>query len=232
LQNGLLTEGQPPKAEDIDLLSRYLKKLERLGNLSASVILTTKIDKLLRKVGRLGEIPRNSELRFKERVMSLSKKWEGILEKEAQHELYKPTRSPLSEDSVLEISEPLVGDITETFQSEVAMGSAESRHPARDKSAELDVVLDNEQPSLTLHSTPSPSPHVAVQHPPKRESQPIVIDLTDECEPDITTRPELLGQQSTHQDTEFDAFQSTQNIKLSSPLRTGKFLLIQSFIQV
>src|ERR1700709_1699496 len=75
-------------------LSLYLKKLERLGTPSPSVIRATRMLKILRKIGRLGEIPGDIDCRFRKRVERLHGKGEEIVDKDEQHALSPTVPQP------------------------------------------------------------------------------------------------------------------------------------------
>ena len=181
LQEGLLSKRQLPKSEDMGELSSYLKMLERLENPSIKAILAVKIPKLLKKIGRLAEIPSDDEFHFKERAMSLYGKWKITLEKEEQHNLSpgkiepvairQPATSPAVKKPLKGNSESLDGDLTETCQSAVAIRSQSSGTPTSDQSTA--VLID------------------------EGTSQPEVVDLTDESQPDVLMALGFSGQASS-----------------------------------
>jgi hypothetical protein len=82
-------------AGEIKLMSAYLKMVKEFKSPSPSVIRATKINKVLKRIRRLGEIPGDSKFHFKERAASLLGKWAGILKKEEQF-----TRSTTTNDNV------------------------------------------------------------------------------------------------------------------------------------
>ena len=50
MQNGLLTEGQDLKSQDLKTMSLYLGQLENVKNSSGAVIRAARIPKLLREI--------------------------------------------------------------------------------------------------------------------------------------------------------------------------------------
>jgi hypothetical protein len=68
-------------AGEIKLMLAYLKKVKEFKSPSPSVIRATKINKVLKRIRKLGEILGDSKFYFKEQAASLLRKWAGILEK-------------------------------------------------------------------------------------------------------------------------------------------------------
>ncbi|KAI9745229.1 MAG: hypothetical protein M1818_001507 [Claussenomyces sp. TS43310] len=83
LQKGLLTRDQQPKEEEMRQMSEYVNKLEGQGDLEVSIIRATKINKVLKAILKLEEIPKESEFKFKDRSQSLLEKWNKVLESAA-----------------------------------------------------------------------------------------------------------------------------------------------------
>lgn len=79
LQKGLLTRDQPPKEEEMKLMSDYLTKLEDLPDLETDIIKKTKINKLLKAMLKLDNIPKEEEFRFKPRSQALLNEWNKVL---------------------------------------------------------------------------------------------------------------------------------------------------------
>jgi hypothetical protein len=79
LQKGLLTRDQEPKEEEMELMSNYITKLEGFPDLEVSIIRATKINKVLKAILKLDNIPRESEFKFKERSQVLLDKWNKLL---------------------------------------------------------------------------------------------------------------------------------------------------------
>ena len=61
-------------------MSEYVGKLEGYAELEVSIIRATKINKVLKAILKLDEIPKESDFKFKARSQSLLEKWNIILE--------------------------------------------------------------------------------------------------------------------------------------------------------
>ncbi|QUC18204.1 uncharacterized protein UV8b_02445 [Ustilaginoidea virens] len=79
LQKGLLTREQKPKEEEMQSMSDFITILEKFGNLEVSIIRETKINKVLKAILKLVEIPREEEFHFKKRSQTLLDKWNKLL---------------------------------------------------------------------------------------------------------------------------------------------------------
>lgn len=82
LQKGLLTRDQEPKAEEMKSMSEFVSKLEGYADLEVSIIRTTKINKVLKAILKLGAIPKEEEFKFKPRSQALLDKWNKLLASE------------------------------------------------------------------------------------------------------------------------------------------------------
>ncbi|KAL1837431.1 hypothetical protein VTJ49DRAFT_3783 [Mycothermus thermophilus] len=79
LQKGLLTRDQEPKEEEMKLMSDYITKLEGFPDLEVSIIRATKINKVLKAILKLENIPKEDEFKFKPRSQVLLDKWNKLL---------------------------------------------------------------------------------------------------------------------------------------------------------
>lgn len=79
LQKGLLTRDQEPKEEEMKLMSDYVTKLEGFPDLEVSIIRATKINKVLKAILKLDNIPKEDEFKFKPRSQVLLDKWNKLL---------------------------------------------------------------------------------------------------------------------------------------------------------
>ncbi len=61
-------------------MSEFISKLEGYADLEVSIIRATKINKVLKAILKLTEIPKESEFQFKDRSKTLLEKWNKILE--------------------------------------------------------------------------------------------------------------------------------------------------------
>ncbi|TQS38292.1 hypothetical protein Golomagni_01204 [Golovinomyces magnicellulatus] len=78
LQKGLLTKDQALKSEDMKLMSEFIEKLEAYTDLEVNIIRQTKINKVLKAILKLQEIPLEHEYRFKPRSQSLLDEWNKL----------------------------------------------------------------------------------------------------------------------------------------------------------
>lgn len=83
LQKGLLTRDQPPKEDDMKVMSDYLAKLEQFPDLETEIIKATKINKVLKAMLKLETIPKEEEFNFKPRSQALLDKWNKLLADDA-----------------------------------------------------------------------------------------------------------------------------------------------------
>jgi hypothetical protein len=79
LQKGLLTRDQAPKEEEMKMMSDYVTKLEGYPDLEVSIIRATKINKVLKAILKLENIPKEAEFKFKPRSQDLLEKWNRLL---------------------------------------------------------------------------------------------------------------------------------------------------------
>jgi hypothetical protein len=79
LQKGFLSRDQAPQESEMAAMSNYIKKLEGYGDLEASIIRTTKINKVLKALIKLNTIPKDEEFNFKGRSVELLSKWTKLL---------------------------------------------------------------------------------------------------------------------------------------------------------
>jgi hypothetical protein len=127
LQKGLLTKESVIKESDMQSMSDYLGKLEGFPDLEASIIRKTKINKVLKAILKLGDIPKESELQFKPRSQTLLDKWNKILAAEPA-----PAESAPAANSVNGTS----GD---------AAGSKEAKSPFDGVNGEAEASKDTEE---------------------------------------------------------------------------------------
>ncbi|QDS72921.1 hypothetical protein FKW77_007990 [Venturia effusa] len=79
LQKGFLSRDQTPKAEDMAQMHDNLGQLEQHPELETSIIKATKINKVLKGVLKLTDIPREDEFHFKSRCTALLNKWNAAM---------------------------------------------------------------------------------------------------------------------------------------------------------
>ena len=117
-------------------MSEFISKLEGYADLEVSIIRVTKINKVLKAILKLAEIPKESEFQFKDRSKSLLEKWNKILESAEQ-----PTASvtPAPGD---EASKDLRNGFSKDLKSEEKhgkgeKGGAKSEEPITDADAAM-----------------------------------------------------------------------------------------------
>lgn len=79
LQKGFLSRDQTPKAEDMAQMHDNLGQLEQHPDLETSIIKATKINKVLKGVLKLTDIPREDEFHFKPRCSALLNQWNAAM---------------------------------------------------------------------------------------------------------------------------------------------------------
>jgi len=155
LQKGLLTRDQQPKEEEMKQMSEFISKLEGYADLEVSIIRATKINKVLKAILKLAEIPKESEFQFKDRSKSLLEKWNKILESAEQ-----PAASG---------STPAAGD--ESTSKELTNGvSAPAKTEGKDTNSEEKETKPEE---ATKADTDTVAPNVATKEEPAVEPQSI-----------------------------------------------------------
>lgn len=82
LQKGLLTKDQEPKQDEMKQMAEFITKLEGYADLEVSIIRATKINKVLKAILKVSNIPDESEHHFKPRSQSLLDKWNKLLASE------------------------------------------------------------------------------------------------------------------------------------------------------
>ena len=75
LQKSFLSRDQWPQAEDMPEANQDLTQLETYPNLETAIIKTTKINKVLKGIAKIPDIPREDEFMFKPRCKDLLEKW-------------------------------------------------------------------------------------------------------------------------------------------------------------
>jgi hypothetical protein len=84
-------------------MSEFISKLEGYADLEVSIIRATKINKVLKAILKLTEIPKEGEFHFKDRSKSLLEKWNKILES-AEQPAPSATPAPADESSAKDLT--------------------------------------------------------------------------------------------------------------------------------
>ncbi|KFY53379.1 hypothetical protein V496_07641 [Pseudogymnoascus sp. VKM F-4515 (FW-2607)] len=97
LQKGLLDTNKKPKEDEMKQMSEFITKLEGYSDLEVSIIRATKINKVLKGILKLEEIPKEAEFKFRERSTELLTKWNKILESDTPAPASAQTNGALKE---------------------------------------------------------------------------------------------------------------------------------------
>jgi len=86
LQKGFLSRDQAPKEEEMQQMSDYFTSLEGYKDLEGNIVKRTKIHKVLKAIIRINHIPKDADLKFKQRSADLLDIWQKTItaEEEAQ----------------------------------------------------------------------------------------------------------------------------------------------------
>jgi hypothetical protein len=155
LQKGLLTRDQQPKEEEMKQMSEFISKLEGYADLEVSIIRATKINKVLKAILKLAEIPKESEFQFKDRSKSLLEKWNKILESAEQPAASGSTPAAGEESS----SKELTNGVSAPTKSEEKESISEEK--------------DTKQEEATKADTDTVSPDLATKEELAVEPQPV-----------------------------------------------------------
>jgi hypothetical protein len=79
LQKGFLSRDQAPKEEEMADMHDYFKQLTEMGELEATMIRNTKINKVLKAILKLESIPKNDKFDFTGRSTALLAEWNKTL---------------------------------------------------------------------------------------------------------------------------------------------------------
>lgn len=80
LQKGFLSRDKPPEESEMPGMHEHMKTLENYNDLDGSIIKSTKINKVLKAIIKLGAIPREAEFSFKKRSQDILTSWGKQLE--------------------------------------------------------------------------------------------------------------------------------------------------------
>ncbi len=86
LQKGFLSRDQAPKEEEMQQMSDYFTSLEGYKDLEGNIVKGTKIHKVLKAIIRINHIPKDADLKFKQRSADLLDIWQKTItaDEEAQ----------------------------------------------------------------------------------------------------------------------------------------------------
>jgi hypothetical protein len=119
-------------------MSEFITKLEGYADLEVSIIRATKINKVLKAILKLAEIPKESEFQFKDRSKSLLEKWNKILES-AEQPAASVTPAPGDEPS-----KDLANGISKGHKSEEKHeNGVKEEGKSEESTADVDTVMKN-----------------------------------------------------------------------------------------
>ncbi|KAI1741923.1 hypothetical protein F4680DRAFT_464235 [Xylaria scruposa] len=159
LQKGLLPREGSPVPDKMKQLSYFLGLLETFPDLDVNIIKATKINKVLKKILRLENIPKEEEFHFKSRSQTLLDRWNILLESHRA-----PT--PGAESSSI-----TANSVNETAGATTKVDGVASGVNDLDKGVGIIVPLFGEPPNAgCLLMTPSYQ-QTLVQRPKKQRNE-------------------------------------------------------------
>jgi hypothetical protein len=231
LQTGLLPTVGQPKADEMKVMSAYLRKLEHIGDPPRSILRATRTTKLLKKITNLDEIPRDSKFSFKERAVVLLEKWRTNVEKE------DPTTSsgqPIKNDGIglNAIADEQKPANTVDSQQPLDSGTQTSATGLIEECKSEQSTSDHNNKSAVApaneHYQPTPPPSPALQDTSKSTLERMVIDLTDDDEIGMGTGSELPHQPTDQKSLGPSVAKSTQATRSPPPSSTSECFLLLS----
>ncbi|KAF7116265.1 hypothetical protein CNMCM5793_004341 [Aspergillus hiratsukae] len=101
LQKGFISRDQPPQEEEMNTMSTYFTRLEKVADdLEVSIIRATKINKVLKMIVKLSSIPRDEEFQFRRRAINILSKWKNVLDADTTAPAEPKANGTHKEDSV------------------------------------------------------------------------------------------------------------------------------------
>lgn len=158
LQKGLLTRDQEPKEEEMKTMSDYIAKLEHLPDLEVSIIRATKINKVLKAILKMDNIPKESEFKFKSRSQALLDQWNKILAQDEPSHGVNGTAKPTN-------------GTTDAKEKEKTETSPEAEKPETDKGAEKEAETKEEEKEAPKDTEKSDAAAPAVDEKPAATEQ-------------------------------------------------------------
>lgn len=142
-------------------MSEYVTKLEGHADLEVSIIRATKINKVLKAILKLDEIPKESEFHFKNRSQALLEQWNKVLESAAPP--VAPTPVPLNTE--------------EAAPKELTNGSAKVEDGNAIVDASREKLATEAQEDVPMEDTPKEdapkdTPSVEIAEPPAEPAEP------------------------------------------------------------
>lgn len=174
LQRGFLSRDVPPKEDEMKSMSEYLGELETYPDLEASIIRSTKINKVLKGMVKITSIPQDEVHHFKDRSLELLKKWNETLAKEGAG-----GAGDKEDDGKTDGAAPLTNGTANDSEEQTA--NAEAGEPAAPEDEKTDA-LENKIGTTTEGEKEA-------ENGPSKANGGEKIDDTKGDEPDVESAP-------------------------------------------
>lgn len=80
LQKGFISRESPPAEDEMASMASYFDKLEKHTDLEVSIIRSTKINKVLKMIVKLNQIPKDETFNIRGRAMNILSSWKTVLD--------------------------------------------------------------------------------------------------------------------------------------------------------
>lgn len=173
LQKGLLTRNEQPKEDEMKMMSDYLTKLEGFPDLDVEIIRATKINKVLKAMLKLDNIPKEEEFDFKSRSQALLDKWNQLLSDGAPNsagleETNGVNGHKAEKASVKEEAKPAVNGTDKADVEEPEAAKKESKPEVKPEESKTEVKEGEETKQASKEETTSTEEKAV----PKKEVSP------------------------------------------------------------
>ncbi|KAL8631547.1 hypothetical protein Q9189_002765 [Teloschistes chrysophthalmus] len=182
LQRGFLSRDIPPKEEEMGTMAEYLTELETYGDLEATIILNTKINKVLRGMVKIPSIPLDEIHQFKERSLKLLGKWNETL---LAHDKAKGSGDS-NDDHKAETAAPSTNGIIKGATAQAAQADA----------GEVEAAEEEKEEDLEKKIGTTTEGAKEAEAEAEDDKQP-VADKADEVETENADEPDAEGAPAT-----------------------------------
>jgi hypothetical protein len=159
LQKGLLTKDQEPKEEEMLQMSEYVNKLAGYADLEVSIIRATKINKVLKAILKVPNIPKEDEFQFKPRSQSLLDKWNKLLASEGT-----PAATTAPTNGVNEETKPEVEDAKATPATTNGTKESSAEEKVEETAPAIEEpVVEPKEDAPKVEEAPAPAVEEPVQ---------------------------------------------------------------------
>lgn len=164
----------PPKEDEMKSMSEFLGELETYPDLDASIIRSTKINKVLKGMVKITSIPQDEVHHFKDRSLELLKKWNETLAKEGAG-----GSGDKEDDGKLDGAAPLTNGTVNDSEEQTAKAEAGEAAAPEDEKIE---ALENKIGTTTEGEK-------AAENGPSKANGSEKIDNSKGDEPDVEGAP-------------------------------------------